>query len=299
MNLDNVKLNLETDLVLNIGDPIGKTNAPRVYNKLFSVLGMNAIMLPVQIKKGDLSQFLAACRTLGIRYFSPTMPHKSDIIPLLDEVDEMSRIFNSVNAVYIDQNGISHGVGLDGKGAVTALLDSAVELDGKNAVILGSGSISGVIGIELIKHGVKKLTILNRTMEKLSSIADILADRTEAEIIPMLLNPGNLDQAARDADIFLQCTPLGMAGYPFTHEYLGFIDALPQSATVFEVIINPPETPVISAARQRGLKTVPGMRMLAGQMDVIFDFMFGVKLTMEHKEACIAELNEYLGLEEK
>jgi shikimate dehydrogenase len=90
-----------------------------------------------------------------------------------------------------------------------------------------------------------------------------------------------------------------MAGYPFTHEYLGFIDALPQSATVFEVIINPPETPVISAARQRGLKTVPGMRMLAGQMDVIFDFMFGVKLTMEHKEACIAELNEYLGLEEK
>lgn len=296
MNLENVKLNLETELVLNVGDPIGKTNAPRAYNKLFNVLGMNAIMLPVEIKKGELSKFLAACYTLGIHYFSPTMPHKSDIIPLLDDVDEVSRMFNSVNAVRIDENGVSHGVGMDGKGAVTALKDSDVELMGKSAVIMGSGSISGVIGYELIKSGVNQLTMLNRTPEKLNSISDILSEHTDAEIIPMLMTQSNLDQAAKDADIFIQCTPLGMAGYPYTHKYLGFIDHLPTHATVLDVIVNPPETPVIAAARKRGLKTVLGMSMLAGQMDVIFDFMFGVKLTKEHKSACIAELMEYLGL---
>ena len=46
MNLENVKFNTDTKLVLNIGDPMGKTNAPRAYNKLFGELDMNAIMLP-------------------------------------------------------------------------------------------------------------------------------------------------------------------------------------------------------------------------------------------------------------
>lgn len=41
MKLENIKLNLDTELVLNVGDPIGKTNAPRCYNKLFERLHMN------------------------------------------------------------------------------------------------------------------------------------------------------------------------------------------------------------------------------------------------------------------
>ena len=53
MKLENIKLNLDTELVLNVGDPIGKTNAPRCYNKLFERLHMNAIMLPCEIKKGE------------------------------------------------------------------------------------------------------------------------------------------------------------------------------------------------------------------------------------------------------
>ena len=88
MNLENVKFNTDTKLVLNIGDPMGKTNAPRAYNKLFGELDMNAIMLPVEVKKGMLPRFMEACKMLGIRYISPTMPHKKDIIPLLDDVDE-------------------------------------------------------------------------------------------------------------------------------------------------------------------------------------------------------------------
>ncbi len=297
MNLNNIKQNLETKIVMNIGDPIGKTNAPRAYNALFSELDMNAIMLPAEIKKGNLPKFLEACKTLGIRYFSPTMPHKSEIIQYLDDVDEMSALFNSVNAVYIDDNGVSHGVGMDGKGAITALLDNGVELENKNAVILGTGSISGVIGLELALNGVKKITLINRTEQKLYEVSEILFNNTESEIIPLILSPENLDMASKDADIFMQCTPLGMAGYPHTHEYLGFVDYLPQDSTVFDVIINPPDTPVIAAAKKRGLKTVPGMDMLAGQMSMIFKFMFGIDLTQKNKEACINELCDFLGVE--
>ena len=53
---------------------------------------------------------------------------------------------------------------------------------------------------------------------------------------------------------------------------------------------------MISAAKARGLKTVPGLKMLAGQMEVIFRFMFGVELTQEDKNACIQELCQFLGV---
>ena len=200
MNLENVKLNINTSLVLNVGFPMGKTNAPRVYNKLFSLLDMNAIMLPVEIQKGCLKEFMAALKTLNIRYFCTTMPHKADIIDYLDEVDEDSRCFKSVNAVRIDENGKSHGIGMDGKGAVGALLRSGVELSGREALMLGSGGVSGVIGLELAKRGVKKLTILNRTEDKAREIACVLNKKTKMEVQYGLAEPARLDAAAKTAD---------------------------------------------------------------------------------------------------
>ena len=154
MKLENIKLNLDTELVLNVGDPIGKTNAPRCYNKLFELLNMNAIMLPCEIKKGELPQLLEACKLMGIHYLCPT-----------DDVDETSRLFHSVNAIRIDENG-SHGAGMDGKGAVRALLDGGAKLSGTNALLYGAGGIAGVVAYELSCQNVKKIYIANRTPEK-------------------------------------------------------------------------------------------------------------------------------------
>lgn len=297
MKLENVKLNLDTELVLNIGCPIGKTNAPRVYNKLFEKLGMNAIMLPAEIQKGELPQLLEACKTLNIRYLCPTMPHKADIIPLLDDVDETSKMFCSVNAVKIDEDGTSHGVGMDGKGAVRAMVNGGAKLNGITAMLYGAGSISGVIGYELSRQNVKKLYIANRSREKAEKIAQILRNNTAMEVVVISTNKEDLDQAAAECKLLANLTPLGMKGYPYKHEYLGFIDKMPKDAAVFDCIINPPDSEVILAAKANGLLTIPGMQMLVSQMDVIFDFMFGVTLKEEDKEACIDELCSWLGVE--
>jgi shikimate dehydrogenase len=294
MKFTSLKANIDTLLVLNVGSPINKTNAPYAYNRLFSELGMNALMLPVDIPKGGLPQFMDACKSINIRYFSPTMPHKADIIPLLDDVDETSRLFQSVNAVRIDKDGVSHGVGLDGKGAVTAMKDCGVQLEGRRAFLLGTGSISGVIGLELAKNGVTQLIALNRTVSKAENIVRILAENTNMKTQALAATPKNLDEAAVQSDLFLQCTPLGMSGFGATHEYVGFIEKMPHNGVVFDVVINPPDTVVIAAAKRRRLHTVPGMRMLAGQMGEIFHFMFGVTLTRENKEACIQELCNHL-----
>jgi shikimate dehydrogenase len=299
MKLENVQLNLATELVYNVGCPIAKTNAPRVYNKLFELLDMNAIMLPVEIPKGELASFMSACKVLNIRYFSPTMPHKADIIPLLDNVDDTSRLFQSVNAVRIDTDGVSHGVGMDGKGAVRAITNSGTKLDGISVLMYGAGSISGVIGYELSRQNVKKLYIVNRSRDKAEKIARILNDNTPMEVSVISTDPAELNRVAEHCELMANVTPLGMCGFPGKHDYLGFIDFMPKTATVFDCIINPPQTEVILAAERNHLNTVSGMEMLVNQMDVIFDFMFGKQLTDEHKEACIDELCNFLNVSRK
>lgn len=296
MKLENIKLNMDTLLTLNVGYPMGKTNAPQIYNKLFSLLNMNAIMLPVEIQKGELKSFMEAVKTLNIRYFFPTMPHKADIIPFLDEVDEPSRILKSVNAVRIDENGKSYGTGLDGVGAIGALVEGGAKLDGGEVMMLGSGGVSGVIGLELAKRGVKKLTMLGRGKASSIEMANVLSKETGMEVISMISNPENLDKVAQSADVFIQATPLGMAGFDHDHSYLGFIDRFPEHCTVFDVIINPPDTIVIAKAKERGLKTIPGMKMLIGNVSVIFNHMFGVEVSAADKKACIEELCKFLGI---
>jgi shikimate dehydrogenase len=295
MTFTSLKAHIDTDLVLNIGSPIAKSSAPFAYNRLFNELGMDALMLPADVPKGRLPQLLDACKTLNIRYLSTTLPHKADIIPLLDDVDNTSRLFQSVNAVRIDGEGISHGVGMDGKGAVSALKDSGVELKGRKAFLLGTGSISGVIGAELARNGVKQLIALNRTLDRAEKIAAILEQNTDMKVEALAATPENLDRAAAQSDMFLQCSPLGMAGFGATHEYLGYIEKISKDGVVLDVVVNPPDTPVILAAKQRGLRTVPGMRMLAGQMGEIFNFMFGITLSAKNKEACLQELRARLG----
>ena len=232
---------------------------------------------------------------MGIHYLCPTMPHKGDFVELLDDVDETSRLFHSVNAIRLDENG-SHGAGMDGKGAVRALINGGAKLEGINALMYGAGGISGVVAYELTRQKVKKLYIANRTEEKAEKIAKVLRENTPVEVEIIGTDPASLDRAAENCELFANLTPLGMNGFPYKHDYLGFIDRLPKTATVFDCIINPPASETIQAAKKNGLNTVPGMQMLVSQMDVIFDFLFHRTITQADKDACIRELCSFLNV---
>lgn len=296
MELNNLKLDIHTSLVLNIGCPMKNSNAPIAYNSLFASQNMNMLMLPLEVPKGGLPDLLAACRTMNVHYLCPTMPHKADIIPLLDDVDELSRIFNSVNAVKIDDDGTTHGIGMDGRGTVNALLEGGTKLDGATVTLIGAGAICGVIGLELSRQGVRELRILNRTQEKAQQIADKLNAHTSMHTTAYPMNISSLACCADGADVLIQATPLGMKGYGKDYEDLSFLDALPSHCTVIDVVLNPSCTQFQQYAMARGLKAIPGMQMLLGQMDAIFDYLWGVTLTSTDKAACTKALCAHLGV---
>ena len=131
-----VKYDVDTQLLFQIGDPLDHACACTIHNRMYELANLNAVNLNVVVKKGELPAFIQSCKQLGVKGFDITMPHKSDIIPLCDEVEPFSREFNCVNHVKI-RDGKLIGVGLDGLGMVMAIEDSGFPIYGSKVLMLG------------------------------------------------------------------------------------------------------------------------------------------------------------------
>ena len=263
----------ETRFIPLIGSPIGGSTASYLYNKIFAECGVNAMSYPVEVKKGELPDFLAAVKFMNTPGCILTSPHKQDIIQYIDDMDDASRVFRSVNVVRFYDDGHTEGHGMDGTGVIGAFDDNGVDLNGKEVVMLGAGGISGIFASELAARGIKKLTILNRTVEKAKYVAETLAARTSVEAAYDSYTPDNARRAVETADILIQATTLGMKGSGQDHPDLSFMEALPSHAWVMEAVSNPPETSLIKKAKELNLHTVLGMEMLVNQVKSICKFL--------------------------
>lgn len=298
MSLENVKQNMYTRYIPMVGYPMDHSSASFVYNKLFEIYDINAIMWPLELEPGRLGEFMKAYPVLNIDKIALTMPYKAEIIPYLDQVDECSRLFHSVNIVKVEE-GRTIGSGLDGKGCVEALKVAGVPLEGLEVMMIGAGSISGVVGYELARCGVKTIRICNRTLAHAQSVAETLNAHTAARVEAYSDAPEVMDRVAAQSGLVLNVRPVGMHGYAAQAPYLGYVDRLPQDAWVMDAIVNPPVTPLIAAARAAGHRTVLGMDMMIEQMSVIFDFWYGLRPGPEEKKACKEVLCKHFNLTEK
>ena len=299
MNIDvdkHLSFTMNTKLFPMIGCPMGQSSGSYGYNPLFEGNGIDEIMWPVEIPEGGLEDFVKAFKTLGMRHFTITMPHKAAITPYLDIVDEHSRIFNSVNAVKVEPDGKLHGAGFDGKGNMAAIINAGVDVKGMDVAIIGAGSIVGVILLTMAEHGARKVTLINRTEARAKYLIDVVHEHTKMEIEYLPYTNENLDLAASRCDFLMQATPQGLFGFPADYEYLGFLDKLKPEAVVMENIVNPPMTKFAAKAKENGHKMIYGVDMMIGQLAEIFEFCFGFKPSPESVEKSKKNVYEYFGL---
>lgn len=283
--MKNLLLNKDTRLIPIIGYPMGQSSASYAYNYLFEAYDKNAIMWPIEIARGSLQRFLHACETIKINRFTITMPHKSDIIPFLDEVDPSSKLFNSVNAVK-QVDGIWHGVSCDGKGCIAAIQRKGYSLADKHVVMIGAGAISGVIGYELSRAKAKSLTILNRSVESALNVAKTLNEHTSLQTKAARLTAETLVDQAECAEVLLQCTPLGMNGYDDDYEDLSFVDRINNKCIIMETIVNPFSTSFVKKVKEKGMECIHGIDMLTAQLSEIFSFWFNEKVSFNDIKEC-------------
>jgi len=181
---------------------------------------------------------------------SVTIPHKSAVIPLLDEVDGLAKRVGAVNTVVNDEGRLV-GFNTDAKGALMALKEK-IELPGKTCLIIGAGGAARAIGFILRDHGVH-LTISNRSAWRGEDLAGSLG----CPFVPL--------REAKDiqADLLIQTTPVGM--YPHEDQCIISRDVLKGGMVVMDIIYNPLETRLLRMARAQGCLTIGGLGMFIHQ----------------------------------
>jgi shikimate dehydrogenase len=210
--------------------------------------GINAFYLAFETS--DIRDAVKGMKALGIKGLSVTIPYKSDVIALLDEVDDMALKIGAVNTI-LNRNGYLKGYNTDAVGALKAL-EEKVGISGKSCLIIGAGGAARAVGYILKEKGLDVI-VANRSIKRGESLCRDIG----CEFIPLT----GLEY--QTADILINTTPLGMS--PETGLCPVPEKVLNRGMVVMDIIYNPIETRLIKMATSRDCLTINGLGMFVHQ----------------------------------
>jgi shikimate dehydrogenase len=248
-----------TNIVGLIGHPVEHSFSPPMHNAAFEALDMDYAYVAFDVDPLKLKSAVEGAKSLNVKGFNVTIPHKIDVMKYLDEIDEVAALIGAVNTIdFKDMKGYN----TDGIGAVKAI-EEVTSIKNKNVVVAGAGGASSAISFYIAKYGADSLTILNRNVEKASSLA---VDVSASDLIGNVGSDSisEIDGYLGDADILIDTTPVGM--HPnIDAEPIVSADAMHDSLVVFDAVYNPNETVLLSEAIKAGAEPVYGIKMLLYQ----------------------------------
>lgn len=251
----------KTRLLGVIGHPIEHSLSPKMHNAGFAANGLDYAYVALDVAPERLPEAVAGLAALGFEGFNITMPHKEEIIPLLDEVDEAARISGAVNTVAV-RDGILRGMNTDGRGFIEACAEADVGFAGKRVLLLGAGGAAAAVAVAVLGEGAKELVIANRTILRARDLRTKLKKAgTGAEILPRSLEA--LEGVVERADVIVNTTYLGMKE---GDRLPAPVERLNSEKTVCDAVYRGGnDTELLRQARAVGARVVTGERMLLYQ----------------------------------
>ena len=257
-----------------IGSPIGHSMSPAFQQAALNHLGIEAAYQAYDVAPGDVEQFVKALRNSGTMGINITAPHKGAVIPFLDEIDDWAAAAGAVNTI-VNRDGRLTGHNTDGSGFLRALQEEAeFSPEGRRALVLGAGGSARAVVLALSRDRIGSLTIANRTASKAGDLA-ALARQSGAASSAIGLEREALSAAARQADLIVNCTSVGMVRGPDENGSVLDREQIPETALVNDLVYNPAETPFLLEARAAGARTLGGIYMLVYQGAASFEMWTG------------------------
>jgi len=260
-----------------IGDPISHTLSPLMFNAAFHELGLDCVYVPFRVEKNSLEAAIAGMRALNIPGLNVTIPHKADVIELLDSVDAAASAIGAVNTI-VNENGVLTGYNTDGQGFLNMLSGQGIEVQGKNIIILGAGGAAMAVAFALAERKAS-IIILNRTLSRAQSIRERIYNKLGVKTGALELNRDNLGGIIGSADILVNATSIGMK--PDTDSTPVDADLLKPGPVIVDIVYNPMKTRLLAEAEKAGCRTIAGIHMLVAQGAVAFEKWTGQKAPVE------------------
>lgn len=248
-----------------LANPITHVKTPQEMNRHFAAIGYDGVLVALHVLPENLAAFVAGLRLAeSIGGLIVTVPHKGAVLPLCDRVVGDAAAIGAVNVIRRDPDGTLVGAMLDGKGFVRGLSAHGIDAAGMDACLLGAGGAGAAIAFALAEAGVARLTIANRSQDK----ARDLARRVSAAYPSVNVTAGPPETARRD--LIVNATSLGLrAGDALPLDDLAFRPG----QIVAEAIMEPEETPLLSAAKAGGARIHYGLPMLREQIGLMAQHM--------------------------
>lgn len=275
----------KTKVVGVIGHPIEHSMSPPMHNNAFKELNMDYVYVAFHVLPENIEKLIESCKTLDIKGLNVTIPHKTSVIPFLDEIDSTAKKIGAVNTIQF-KNGIAKGFNTDGIGAIKSIQEYTT-LEGKNVLIIGAGGASKAISFTLINENINSLVIANRSKENACNLIENIRMQCDFEEISYV-DIKDASELIDDVDIIINTTPIGM--YP-KHEVEPPIktDKINEKHIVMDVIYNPLETTLLKEARLNGATTINGTSMLINQGLESFKIFTGCKASYKSFEEALME----------
>ena len=261
MNIDG-----KTEVYGIIGDPIRQVAAPKLMNSVYGGRKENKVLVPFHVNSQSLAATIHGLRCVqNFKGAVITMPHKTEIVKLLDEASDEVKMVGACNVIKRAPDGSIHGDLLDGKGFVQGLKNHHHTLKDKTVFLQGCGGAASAIAFSLCENEIQKLLIFNRTQSKALRLIDQLKKRYP--IIDISFS-GTIPS---DTNLYINGTSVGMQARDrplFPLDNLGIRDLL-----VADIITSPEMTCTLKEATQQGHQIQKGIAMLEGQIELMHQFM--------------------------
>ena len=223
-----------------------------------------------------------------------TVPHKERVQEFLDGVDPWAERIGAVNTIVREDDRLV-GYNTDAYGFIRGLTrDGGFDPRNKRVLLLGAGGGARAAAFGLAREHIASLTIANRTAERARLLADDLrGSLDEVTAIPMAGPP--LDEAVRGVDLIVNSTSVGMRHGGGEGRSPLPTRPIPSGVLVYDVVYNPPDTPLLLEARKAGARALGGLPMLVHQGAAAFEHWTGrdapVEVMFRAAEQALAALS--------
>jgi shikimate dehydrogenase len=248
-----------------IGWPAAHSRSPLIHHYWLRTLGIEGGYSIEAVPPENFAEFVLHLSRRGFVGANVTLPHKEHALALT-KPDARARAVGAANTLWYEA-GELRSTNTDVEGFVGNLDACAPGWDAaSDALVLGAGGASRAVVFGLIERGIRHVHLANRTVER----ARALAEKFGANVHPVAWEA--VGDLLPRANLLVNTTSLGMHGQPALALEIG---RLPPRAVVADLVYVPLETPLLKAARARGLRTADGLGMLLHQAVRGFELWFG------------------------
>ncbi|MDE3096261.1 MAG: shikimate dehydrogenase, partial [Chloroflexota bacterium] len=260
-----------------IGHPLGHTKSPAIFEAAFRSAGIDATYEAWDTPEDVLAGRVEALRGADFLGASVTIPHKEAVLPLLDGTAGAAAQIGAVNTI-VHEGGRLVGHNTDVAGFARALReDAGFDARGRRTMILGAGGAARAVALALVEAGASVIFVVGRHPKKLDALVLSLKRLTSTgtTISWAYWGDGSYLRSLREAELLVNCTPVGTAGSAEAGQSPVAAELIQPRTTVFDLVYNPAETPLVRDARARGAQAVPGLGMLVYQAAEAFRLWTG------------------------